>query len=198
MKHFCFAILCGALMLIPCVKAASTEIPQNVMAKIKARAASEFPDDRTAQKDRVKAQSRAYREVQNYENKKIPSEVLVTIKTNIVQNYPYDFTSQLFFINQQANTYLRLGALSSRLFPSKIVECEDLKWKLTVKGRPAVYRGSVKPGTVDVIHIEVRNSRGLIGQNFGFPNPGGTWEVMIWGDSAIIKRHRETFYCEKY
>ena len=198
MKNFHFIIVFSVLMMIPLVQAATPEIPTDIMAKIKARAVNEFPDNNSAQKEQVKAQTRAYQEVNNYQNKKVPSAVLVTIKSNIVQSYPYDFTAQLFFIHQQANTYLKLGILSSSLFPSQIVECEDLKWKLTVKGRPAVYRGRVKPGTVDVIHVEVRNSRGLIGQNFGFPNPGGTWEVMVWGDSAIRKRHRETFYCEKY
>ena len=198
MKGFNFVILFSILILIPNIEAAGSEVPQDIMAKIKARAASEFPKNQSAQKKRVEAQTRAYKEVQDYQNKKLPGDVLLTIRNNVVRSYPYDFTAQLFYINHQANTYLKLGMLSSRLLPPQIVECEDLKWKLTVKGRPAVYRGSVKPGTVDVIHIEVRGSRGLIGQNFGFPNPGGSWEVMIWGDSAIFKKHRETFYCEKY
>ncbi|UCH40155.1 MAG: hypothetical protein JSU67_00155 [Gammaproteobacteria bacterium] len=198
MKGFNFVIVFSILILTPNIEAAGSEVPQDIMAKIKARAASELPNNQAEQKKRVEAQTRAYKEVQDYQNKKLPGDVLLTIRNNVVRSYPYDFTTQLFFLNHQANTYLKLGILSSRLLPPQIVECEDLKWKLKVKGRPAVYRGSVKPGTVDVIHIEVRGSRGLIGQNFGFPNPGGSWEVMIWGDSAIFNKHKETFYCEKY
>jgi len=78
------------------------------------------------------------------------------------------------------------------------VECENLKWQLAVKGRPAIYRGTVKSGSVDVIYVEIRDNRGLIGQNFGFTNPGGSWEIMVWGDNYISTRHREKFYCEKY
>jgi hypothetical protein len=136
-------------------------------------------------------------------------------------------------MNLQVNSYLKLGLLSSPLFTAKSVKCEKLRWRLSVKGTPAVYRGSVKPDAVDVVYIEVRgirkafrvwpvrndkdrnkrtvkpdsgrvaaveerNVKLFIGQGMGFPNPGGIWEIIVWGDYYIKNRDRLKFYCEKY
>lgn len=175
-----------------------TPVPKSVMAKIRAKAETDSPGNRSVQEAQVKAQTEAYRKVQTYENTQVPAKVIEKIRVNIGLTHPHNYTTQLFFMNQQVNSYLKMGLMSSHLFPSKLVTCEDLRWKLAVRGTPAVYRGTLKPGTVDVIYVEVRNSRGLIGQNFGFPNPGGSWEIMVWGDYNIKKKHREKFLCEKY
>ena len=198
MKH-CLILIYLVISLQPVfVSAADARIPGPVMDKIKARAASAFPGNTAAQKATIKTQSDAYSRVEAYSNKEIPATVLNKIRVTTTQYYPFDYSAQLFFINQQVNSYLKLGVLSERLFPPKVVDCENLKWKLAVSGTPATYRGTVEPGTVDVIYVEVRGSRGLIGQNYGFTNPGGSWEVMVWGDHNIRRKHREKFYCEKY
>lgn len=197
-KIFILVIMSVISMPPAFVNAADAPIPRQIMEKIKAKAATDFPDDKSMQKKVIKTQTTAYNHVKNYDNKKIPVVVLNTIKGNTTRYYPFDYSAQLFFINQQVNSYLKLGMISERLFPPKIVECENLEWRLTVAGKPAVYRGTVEPGTVDVIYVEVRSGRRLIGQNYGFPNPGGAWEVMVWGDYNIRKNHREKFYCEKY
>ncbi len=67
-----------------------------------------------------------------------------------------------------------------------------------MSGTPATYRGTVDPGSVDVIYVEVRGNRGLIGQNDGFTTPGGSWEVLVWGDHDIRREHEEKFACETY
>ena len=180
------------------VSAAEVSIPGPVMGKIEARAASDFPGNKSAQKDIIKAQTDAYSRIKNYSNNKVPAVVMNKIKISTTQYYPYDYSAQLFFINQQVNSYLKLGVLSERLFPPKVVDCANLKWKLAVSGTPATYRGTVDAGTVDVIYVEVRSGRSLIGQNYGFTNPGGSWEVMVWGDYNIRRKHKEKFYCEKY
>jgi hypothetical protein len=180
------------------VSAADARIPAPIMNKIKARAASDSPGNTAAQKDTINRQSAAYNRVDNYSNKEIPAVVLNKIRVTTTQYYPFDYSAQLFFINQQVNSYLKLGVLSERLFPPKVVDCENLKWKLAVSGTPATYRGTVDPGSVDVIYVEVRGSRGLLGQNYGFTNPGGSFEVMVWGDLNIRRKHKEKFYCEKY
>jgi hypothetical protein len=198
MEIFILVIMLVISMLPVFVNAADAPIPKQIMEKIKAKAATDFPDDISTQKKVIKTQTAAYNHVKNYNNKKVPVVVLNTIKGNTAKYYPFDYSAQLFFINQQVNSYLKLGIISERLFPPKIVECENLKWRLTLAGKPAIYRGTVEPGTVDVIYVEVRSGRGLIGQNYGFPNPGGAWEVMVWGDYNIRKKHKEKFYCEKY
>ena len=198
MKH-CLILIYLVISLQPVfVSAADARIPGPVMDKIKARAASDFPGNTAAQKATIKTQSEAYGRVENYSNKEIPAAVLNKIRVTTTQYYPFDYSAQLFFINQQVNSYLKLGVLSERLFPPKVVDCENLKWKLAVSGTPATYRGTVEPGTVDVIYVEVRGNRGLIGQNYGFTNPGGSWEIMVWGDYNIRRKHKEKFYCEKY
>ena len=195
----CIVIVSLSILLLPMSAfTADTPVPKDVLAKIIAKAKSDSPRDRSAQKAQVNAQVEAYRKVQTFENKQVPDRVIDKIRVNIGRTYPYDYTTQLFFMNQRVNSYMKMGLMSSHLFPASLVTCENLRWRLTKTGRPAVYRGTVKPGTVDVIYIEVRDSRGLIGQNFGFPNPGGSWEIMVWGDYYIRKKHREKFLCEKY
>jgi hypothetical protein len=192
-----FVLLIAALQSV-FVSAAEVRVPKPVMEKIEARAASDFPGNTAAQKNTIKAQTAAYGRVKNYSNKEVPTVVLNKIRVTTTQYYPFDYSAQLFFINQQVNSFLKLGMLSERLFPPKVVDCEKLKWKLAVSGTPATYRGTVDQGTVDVIYVEVRGSRGLIGQNYGFTNPGGSWEIMVWGDYNIRRKHKEKFYCEKY
>ncbi|MGI9318660.1 MAG: hypothetical protein ACR2QW_15130 [bacterium] len=198
MKLFIIIISLSILLMPIPAFTVETPVPKNILGKIRAKAETDSPGNRSVQETQVKSQIEAYRKIQTYENKQVPVTVIDRIRVNMGLTHPYDYTTQLFFMNQQVNSYLKMGLMSSHLFAAKLVTCEDLKWKLAVKGKPAVYRGRVNPGTVDVIYVEVRNSRGLIGQNFGFPNPGGTWEVMVWGDYHIIKRHREKFLCEKY
>jgi len=77
-----------------------------------------------------------------------------------------------------------------------VVECQNLKWKLTEKGYPATYRGSVKPGSAKLLSIEIRNNKGIIGQTKAFPNPGGNWEATVWGDYKIKRRHKVKIYCQ--
>jgi len=192
------ALILVISMLPTFVNAADAIIPKQIIEKIKTKATIDFPGDKPAQKKAINAQTKAYNKVKKYSHKKVPITVINTIKSNTTRYYPYDYPTQLFYLNQQINSYLKLGIISEHLFPPKTVECENLKWRLTRTGRPALYRGSVEPGTVDVIYVVVSSSRGLIGQNYGFTNPGGNWEILVWGDDYIRKKHREKFYCEKY
>lgn len=198
MKILILVILLGISFLPDSGYTADATIPKEILAKIKAKAINEHPGNASTQNKVIKNQIAAYKEIETYQNKNVPVTVLNKIKINISLNHPFNYTTQLFFMNQQVNLYMKLGLLGSHLFPAEIVECEELRWRLAVNGKPATYRGTLKPGTVDVIYVEVRGRRGLIGQNFGFPNPGGAWEVMVWGDHNISRKHREKFLCEKF
>lgn len=90
--------------------------------------------------------------------------------------------------------------LTSPCFATETVECEDLQWNLVVTGAPGTYRGTVKAGSADVIHIEARkrNGKTVIGQGMSFVNTDGSWEIIIWADYNLKKSHRARFYCEKY
>ena len=133
---YCLVLIYLIIALQPVfVSAADARIPAPVMNKIKARAASAFPGNTAAQKETIKTQSAAYKRIENYSNKEIPAVVLNKIRVTTTQYYPFDYSAQLFFINQQVNSFLRLGVLSERLFPPKVVDCENLKWKLAAAGR---------------------------------------------------------------
>lgn len=196
MKIFVLVILLSISMLTSSVTLAGVSIPNKTLTKIKAKAATDFPGDNSTQKQVIRDQTKAYSEVENYKNKNIPEEKLRKIKKDAARNHPVSYRTQLFVIHQQVNSYLGLGLISSRSPAAGVVECENLRWKLSRKGRPATYRGTLKAGSVDVIYVEVRNSAGLIGQGMGFPNPSGTWEIVVWGDYRIKNSHREWFYCE--
>ena len=198
MKTLIRSTLLGLLILPLAGQAATPAIPPDVLAGIEARAAEVHPGNRSSQKRFVRDQSAAYRALQDYRNPQVPAKVIDRIRLNLTINHPHDFRRQLFFLNQQANLFLKFGLVASHVLPPVVVECEDLEWRLAVRGRPATYRGTIKPGSADIIYIEVRKGHNLIGQNFAFPNPGGAWEVMVWGDQLIRRNHREKFLCEKY
>jgi hypothetical protein len=240
MRIVMLAFLVSISIASKTLHAADLLIPQKNLAEIRAKAARDFPDNHSAQKEIIKTQTTAYNKVKTYKNTKIPAHIAERIKIRTAQNYPLNYSTQLFYINQQVNSYLKLGLLSSPLFTAKIVECEKLSWKLSVRGTPAVYRGTVKPDAVDVVYVEVRgirkvlrvwpgsveaidvkdknnrtvrtvkpgsvgrasieerNVKRVIGQGMGFPNPGGTWEITVWGDYNIRNRDKVKFYCEKY
>lgn len=196
MKALIRLSLSGLLAVATAV--AAEAIPQDVLAGLQARAAEAHPGNRDAQQRYIDEQSDAYRSISEFSNPKVPQQVVDRIRVNIAVNHPYDFTRQLYFLNQQTNLFLRFGLVSSHVLPPEVVECKDLEWRLAVRGQPATYRGTIKPGSADIIYIEVRKGHRLVGQNFAFPNPGGAWEVMVWGDHLIKRSHREKFYCEKY
>lgn len=196
MKALIRLFLAGLIVVVGAAIAES--IPQDVLAGLQARAAETHPGNHAEQQRYIREQSDAYRTIEAYSNPKVPAQVIDRIRVNVAVNHPFDFTRQLYFLNQQTNLFLRFGLVSSHVLPPRVVDCEELEWRLAVRGQPATYRGTVKPGTADIIYIEVRKGQRLVGQNFAFPNPGGAWEVMVWGDHLIKRSHREIFYCEKY
>ena len=192
-KVFLYGVLAGFAML-PASGYATDAIPKDVLEQIEAQAIWDFPDDIKMRKEEVRNQVAAYRRIRDYKHEKVPPEVLKTIKMQASLYAHYDYLNQLFLINKQVNSYIKMGILSSRSYISEMVDCKFLRWRLTVKGSPAIYRGTVKAGSADVIHVEVRSKDRIIAQDFGFPNPRGAWEIILWGDYKIAEKHKETFY----
>lgn len=229
------------------VSATGAPIPKETLQKIEAKAATDFPDDYSKQEDVIKAQTKAYREIENYQNKNVPKIILENIKTKAAQDYPFDYRLQLSNITRQSYSYNKLNRISRRSFaraPAKLVEklkkkasrefpldyvlqlsiilqqvnselklgqisghsyapdianCKNLSWKVAGKGgREFYYWGTLGPGSADVIYLIVKSNRGLIGQNFGFSNPDGTWEISIWGDYSAGTTRKEKFRCERF
>jgi hypothetical protein len=72
MRITVYAVLLGLLMLSTTPQAAGVLIPKQTLAKIKAQAAQDHPDDYAVQEYVIKTQTKAYYEVKNYKNKKVP------------------------------------------------------------------------------------------------------------------------------
>ncbi len=72
MKIFVLVILLIIPMLSTSASPAGVPIPKESLAKIKAKAATDFPGDLSKQREVVKTQSNAYNEVESYKNEDIP------------------------------------------------------------------------------------------------------------------------------
>ena len=247
MRFVLFFLLLSTSLQPTFVSATNAMIPIETLLKIEAKAATDFPDDYSKQQDMIKIQTEAYKEIENYKNKKVPKTILEDIKIKAAQDYPFDYRLQLSNIFRQSYSYIKLDRLSRRSFakaPAKLVEklkkkasleypldylfqlsiilqqvnsdlqlsrysprsiapdiekCEKLKWRIANKGgREYYYWGTLEPGSADVIYVIVKSNLGLIGQNFGFTNPDGTWGVTIWGDYFVANTRKENFYCENF
>lgn len=190
-------LLCLAMQLASSHAIGAT-IPDDISAQIEAWAATEFPDDHAQRNREIRAQARAYEEIRDYEDKRLSAKLLAQIKTMARQQHPLDFSAQLSWLNRSVHSYLQLGRLSTGSFTGGITSCRKLKWRVTNKpGREMYYRGTLAPGSADTIYLIVGSGREVIGQNFAFPKPDGSWEISIWGDYEKAIPRREKFRCEK-
>ncbi len=106
-------------------------------------------------------------------------------------------TKNIIWSNTVRVSFLVLTIVFS--FPAQAEKCLGLKWKLTERdGHYATYRGKITPGSADVVHIELRNNKGIIAQDFGYPNPLGSWEINLYADRKVKRSHKESFVCESY
>ena len=78
-------------------------------------------------------------------------------------------------------------------------KCEKLYWKQTQRSADyAKYRGKIKPGSADVVHLELYRNSKLVGQSLGYPNPNGTFQIAVFADQYIKRKFRPKFTCEKW
>ena len=177
-------------------------VPARLLEKLKIKAAQDFPLDYRIRLSNIIQQVNSYIKLgrlSRHSFTKVPPRLVEKLKIKAAQDFPLDYRFQLSIIINQVNSELRLGRYSMRLFAPGIVKCRSLRWRLGNKGGLEYYYwGTLKPGSADVIYVVVKSNLGLIGQNFGFPNPDGTWGITIWGDYNLGNTRKEKFYCEKY
>ena len=106
MKPFIVIVSLSILLLPMSAFTADTPVPKDVLEKIKAKAQTNSPGNRSAQEAQVNAQVEAYRKIQTYENKQVPVTVIDQIRVYIGRTHPYDYTTQFFFMNQQVSITL--------------------------------------------------------------------------------------------
>ncbi len=199
MKFVIFLFLLSISIQSTSVYATDGLISKENLLKIEAKAVVDFPNDYSKQEDVIKAQTTAYKEIKNYKNKNLSANLLEKIKILAEQEFPSDYVAQFSKINQLVNSYIKLGQLSTHSFTGGIMKCKNLRWRVAGKSsREYYYWGALAPGSADVIYLIVRSNLGLIGQNFGFPKPDGTWEISIWGNYSVGTIRTEKFRCERY
>ena len=98
-----------AISVIGQAESASVLIPKQTLAKIKADAAKDYPDDYVTQEFVINMQTKAYYEAVNYKNKKVPKKVLNKIKKGAKSDYPNDYVTQIFIIETQCQSYINLN-----------------------------------------------------------------------------------------
>ena len=103
MRVFIFTVLLSISMISTVLHAG--DVPKQILAKIKANAAADHPNDNSAQEGVINLQVKAYHEARNYNDENVPIKVLKQIKRKAEQDYPYDFSAQEFGINLQVDSY---------------------------------------------------------------------------------------------
>lgn len=100
-------ILCVFIVFAAVISFAG-EIPSDVLARIKQKAAQDFPNDYSTQKYVIDTQKQAYIQVRNYSNARIPKNILTQIKRKASQDFPNGYTTQKYIIDTQVKAYLEL------------------------------------------------------------------------------------------
>jgi len=177
-------------------------VPEAILENIKIKAAQDYPLDYRLQLSNIIRQVYSYTKLGRLSRRsfaKAPAKLVERLKIKAAREFPLDYGFQLSIIMQQVNSELKLGQFSGHSYAPGIGKCEKLRWRAAGKGGQEVYYwGTLKPGSADVIYVVVKSNLGLIGQNFGFTNPDGTWEITNWGDYSVGVTRKENFYCEKY
>lgn len=89
-------------------RSASAAVPSDVMKRIKARHAAEFPDNFSMQKIMVDADAKAYRELQSYADPDVPREVLDRIIRKHAQEFPDNYSMQKIMVDADVKAYKEL------------------------------------------------------------------------------------------
>jgi len=177
-------------------------VPVKILEKLKIKATQDFPLDYRIQLTNIIQQVHSYIKLgrlSRHSFANAPPKLIEKLKIKAAQDFPLDYRFQLSIILQRVNSDIKLSRFSKHSIALGIELCKGLKRRLANKGgREYYYWGTVKPGSADVIYLIVKSNLGLIGQNFGFPNPDGTWEITIWGDYNVGSTRKENFYCEKF
>ncbi len=107
MKHVIAVIALLLLSLSPAV--ACDGVPFDIVDQIKAKAASQFPDNYTLQEFSIKEECKAYLQVENYSDDRIPYQVLDGIIQKAASQFPDNYTLQKFSIDEEVKAYIRIN-----------------------------------------------------------------------------------------
>ncbi|MHC4405348.1 MAG: hypothetical protein ACYTG0_37355 [Planctomycetota bacterium] len=89
--------------------AADGDIPDEVHATIRAKAAEDHPDNYSTQVFRIKNELTAYRELQNFDRPSdIPEQVFHMVTRKAAEDHPDNYSTQVFLIKNELKAYREL------------------------------------------------------------------------------------------
>lgn len=75
-------------------------------------------------------------------------------------------------------------------------DCQINWWKRDIVDNNIVrYYGEVKKDSAEIIHVEVWQSRKMIGSSRSYVNPRGIFDVTVYTDTTVKKKSRPRFSC---
>ena len=92
-------------------------VPADVLKKIKAKAAAEFPNDFATQEYVIRRDSDAYVALMNYRAPGIPADVLKRIMAKATVDFPNDYATQKYVVDREVAAYRRLNPGTSETGP---------------------------------------------------------------------------------
>jgi len=113
MKRYFVVFTLFCLLSIP----ATAGMPGNILSKIKAKAAQDFPDDYSTQQYVITTQKQAYDQIERYEDNRVPKVVLTKIMQIASRDFPLDFTTQKYVIDTQCSAYVAIQNYSVQDVP---------------------------------------------------------------------------------
>jgi hypothetical protein len=86
-------------------------MPDEVMARIRARAERDYPDDFSTRKYVIGNEIQAWRNLQTFSAPGVPSDVVQVILTEAERQYPDDFSTRLYVANNEVTAWRALQTL---------------------------------------------------------------------------------------
>lgn len=111
-----------AVGLLIAAAPAIAQMPADVLAQIKAKAALDFPDDYSTQKYVIGTQKQAYAQVKNYRDTKIPPVILSKLKQKASADFPLDFSTQKYVLDTQVAAYVVIQTYSAQGVPADVLK----------------------------------------------------------------------------
>jgi hypothetical protein len=83
-------------------------MPADVLSRVRADTAAEYPDNYAVQKLMIDTQKKSYKFLSTYAPAKVPPDVLKKIMSDAAAEYPDNFGVQKLMVETQVKSYLEL------------------------------------------------------------------------------------------
>jgi hypothetical protein len=103
------------------LKSTVSDILENVLSVIRARAAEDFPTDFSTQKYRIDQEIQAWQKIKSFKAEDLPPATLQIIMDRAAQDFGQDFSTQLYRIKTEVEAWRRLQQFEAPDVPSNVL-----------------------------------------------------------------------------